>query len=205
MNSNAYYHEGPARTPKGTLHFSRKRVCELITTTGNLILRDIFESAQSPLAHAVPVGEYPLVLSLVVLPDEDSPRVASAMIEFSSARAVRWKPAHRRSRGKWLHRSITDAMVAIDSWHLAILDVEAADALNASVNTKKNLLGEEHEANGGLWNAHSFPQTRANVVTCSTGMGSGAYPAYLGFDRDKQVCALVVDFELFDRPAAIAY
>ena len=130
----AYQYE-PVQTDRGPLVLTRLRVPELVLTSGNIIVRDALMGNIVPLKRSVKPGVYPVILSTITLPDETEPRPVAITLEFRPAPPTRWEPAIRKSRLAWLHPSIRKHQVAIDSWHLGILDVDAAVAWEAFVKT----------------------------------------------------------------------
>ena len=195
------YLEGRRQTPAGELNFVPMHVADLVLTTGRVVVRDALMPDDRPLKRTVRPGTYPFIINTVILPGEDGPRPVAAMVQFSPERADRWTHAVRRHRLSWLHPSFRNHQVAIDSWHLGILDVDAAAAWDRYVQavSPDDGMKKEHAANGGVWNVYRFDGTSANMVTCFSGMGSGGYPVYWGFagDGEEPVC-LAVDFSVFE-------
>ena len=179
--------------------FARKRVARIVLTSGRVIAADglIPRSDLRPFKQRLPIGQFPVVLTLARIDGEERP--AYAMIECSSERAATWEPGLPEGSSPAELKAGERFGFAVDSWHAAFLDADAVPAwCEPRGPDQPSALEIEHNTNAGLWNDHHFSNVAANLVTFFSGFGSGVYACYFGRNAKREVVSLAADFRLLE-------
>lgn len=50
------------------------------------------------------------------------------------------------------------------------------------------------QRSGGDWVNWNLPNTNHNIIMFNSGFGDGIYPCYWGFDKDREICSLIIQF-----------
>jgi hypothetical protein len=189
-----------------TLHL--QTLGELVVTSGHIVACDPLVMPDTPpLAETVPLGRYPVVLSVAELPSGDQ-RVACALLRLSDHLAVRWEMAV--PQGKTLS-SLKPGYIfgyGVDAGTGCFMDADTSRALEArpiqmgvGYVESDELLDTLNRTSVPTWswaNLIMDNATGANVIAFSTGWGDGFYPSYWGYDAASQRVALVTDFGVLD-------
>jgi hypothetical protein len=188
---------GPPLTIGGQeVPLERRTVAELTVPTGQIVVCDALCGGDlKSLKKRFPTGQFPVVLTMMTLPGESSQRVGFASVRFNIEPPVRWRPAERFG-GDWYWKMHRDNVgIPCDSWHLGFMDTAAQERLHAlqSQYFKGNALAVEHAANDGHWNVHAPPEGGPNIVTFHTGVGSGVFACYVGYDVRGNIACLTCD------------
>jgi len=177
---------------------------ELTVTSGRIVACDpLVFSETEPFTRGVPAGTFPVTLSVAHFEDGDR-RVAAALVRFRKGEAVSWELALRPgeeeselAEGEVFGYSVDSGTGCFMDEETARLvadnmdDDELADALVAE-------LERTYETTWSWANIEFDPDTGANIVAFSTGVGDGLYPSYFGLDGAGEVVCLVTDFSLFE-------
>ena len=176
----------------------------LTVTSGWVVACDPVSSPElEPFTRPVPAGAFPVTLSVAHFEDGDR-RVAGALVRFADREAASWELALRPGddpseleEGEVFGYPVDSGTGCFmdESTARLILDhtdpEEFADALTAE-------LDKTYEDTWSWANVELGPDTGANLVAFSAGVGDGFYASYFGLDADGEVVCLVTDFSLFD-------
>lgn len=191
----------------------RRSAGRLELPTGELIACDPLKYLETePFDVDIPPGDYPVILIVAELRDDD--RIAYATLEVSDHEAVRWRRASLQEdeQSNLLH---LDAGFPVDSSVAGFLDAQTAsvlmdythvvlpddDEFTRSLHNKLN----RHSKRGYAWaNVHLKRDVkiagadRLNLVAFEAGYGTGLYETWVGYDDEDQVCKVVTDFQVLD-------
>lgn len=179
----------------------------------DLFVGDISEEYLSPYFRTTPTGEFPVTVS-VVLSEDDSPRYAAVKLIFTGNEAVKYEEA---LIGNEEIDSLEEGEYfgfIVDSGLAAILDAESAKAYSSFLNNwqiqnpTKNIydnyfadlfeescrMNPKYQRSAGDWLNWTIPGTELKVLIIQTGFGDGVYPVFWGFDKDGQICNLIIQF-----------
>jgi Protein of unknown function (DUF4241) len=189
-----------------TLHL--QTLGELVVTSGHIVVCDpLVMRGTPPLADTVPLGRYPVVLSVAELPSGDQ-RVACALLRLSDHLAVRWEMAVPQGKTPSSLKPGHIFGYAVDAGTGCFMDADTSRALMARLiqmgvgyAESEKLLNTLNRTSVPTWswaNLIMDNATGANVIAFSSGWGDGVYPSYWGYDAASQRAALVTDFGVLD-------
>jgi hypothetical protein len=186
----------------------------LILSSGKLVACDPFDLDKGAFVTPVPVGTFPVHLSLVVYPDGDR-RVAAAMLRFSDAMPEVWRaaqPAGLRpdqvSSGGYPCYSVESGTgcfvdeAVVDAWYAAsgFRADEYSPDFWIYLEKWNDRLREEFEASGDkactIDMSHLYP---GNIIVFESGWGDGGYPSFFGYDLQQHLVCVVTDFRVIGR------
>lgn len=183
--------------------------------TGNVIIRDPlteFDETQMPFYQTVPIGEYPVSLSIVKETNFNSERVAAVKITINQNKAVRLEEAKvltDPSKGNSSYELFGG--FAVEAGLATVADVKTRDAYlqfqnkweldNQDINIYSGYFqdlfeanAQQHKATFNDWINWIVPGTNLHMPIFPTGYGDGAYPVYFAFDSNDQVSAIYIHF-----------
>lgn len=166
----------------------------LTLPSGQLIAFDPLLLAPMPCKRCVPIGSFPVHLTVATCADSDEAHVAFAAIRFQSNNPVDWQIMQINSpeQGLISRYAVTSGTGAfVDAATLPDL-TDAAQAV-ALIERVKAVCASRSDSQ---WHCASLALNDANLVLYSTGSGDGAYVSYGGYDIDGQLCAVVTDFRV---------
>jgi hypothetical protein len=188
-------------------------------TSGQIIACDPLVNLgdTSPFARQIPPGHYPVKIA-VAEDTEMGERFALARLELSTKKAVRWELAYTLAVESKVSTLKDDEYFGfpVDAGLGCFCDHQAqlayakfsADfmAKNPESNMyddyfagefKKYAINQDDPNDIGDWLNYTVPNTNNNVIMFHSGFGDGYYPCYWGWDKDGQLTALVIDFQVF--------
>lgn len=177
---------------------------ELTVTSGRVVACDplVLHETQ-PFTRAVPAGTFPVTLSVAHFEDGDR-RVAGAMLRFREGEAASWELAlHPGEDASELGEGEIYGY-PVDSGTGCFMDDETARLVNEHMDEEEfaDALDDEMERtyeDTWAWaNIEFDPDSGANIVAFSTGVGDGLYASFFGLDAAGEVVCLVTDFSLFE-------
>jgi hypothetical protein len=169
-----------------------KTVGELLVTSGMITACDPLSFLDTePFIISVPVGRYPVILSM------KGQTVIFTMLKLSEETAVSWKEALSLHKKEGLGIGY-----AVDAGIGCFMDAETANLVLEQREMDEDgfyeLLNANLESNADKWaNVEIDKTTGANLVAFSSGKGDGVYTSYIGFDINGNVTAIVTDFTMF--------
>lgn len=180
-------------------------VGRLVVTSGQIYAGDaLIKPRGSTFSKPVPVGSYPVLLSIATLDNGDQ-RVAFARVELAPGRSVRWEMA--TSGGQDTATLAGDEIFGypVDSGTGSFMDLDVARRLETMSSSEAAAFNERvvdeflsHAVN--TWHLADVTvdtSTGANLVGFASGWGDGFYASYWGYDAHDDVVCLVTDFGLF--------
>ena len=176
----------------------------LTVSSGWVVACDPLSAPETePFTRPAPAGTFPVTLSVANFEDGDR-RVAGALVRFGEREAASWELA--------LHPD--DAPSELGEGEIFGYPVDSGTGCFMDEQTARLVLDHmEHEEfadaltaemertfeNTWSWaNVEFDPDTGANIVAFSAGVGEGSYASYFGLDADGEVVCLVTDFSLFE-------
>ncbi len=187
-----------------------QRAGDLIVTSGSIVACDpkwIEESTIWPFMTRLALGQYPIILSIAHLARGDH-RVAYAILRLGEQVPVRWDVAMfpkeaKEAAGGGLEDSEEIIGYPVDSGKGCFMDVDAARVWTQKINTIADYdqrIDDEMDKTGvdtyGWANISLEPDSVANLIAFSTGVGDGTYASFFGYDADDSIVCLVTDFAL---------
>lgn len=189
--------------------------------SGKIVVRDPLVylcNDRTPYFTAIPKGNYPLTVAVVKV-EEDHYRYAAVRLKISENEAV----VHREALtgNEDLETLTTEDLFfgfSVDAGLATLADTEVRDAwcafanewMNRAMSEGKNiniyddLLAahfsrsyQEHpefQREGGDWISFQIPGTSYRIPMFQSGWGDGDYPVYFGYDKDGNVCDVVIHF-----------
>ncbi len=167
--------------------FSRDHRCtrlgELVVTSGRIAVADPLTTEDAPaIAAKVPRGRHPLWLQR----DAPEGRVNAAVVVVGKGVPTRWERA---------------GSYGVDTGFSGFFDVEAGNAMLQMANeiAAGELDAAVHDKLRPAIGAQDLclelvPQTGANVLLFTSGLGDGIYDTWLGYAGDGALLAIATDF-----------
>ena len=178
---------------------------ELTVTSGRVVACDPLSSPEDgPYARAVPAGTFPVTLGVAHIEDGDR-RVAGALVRFAEGAPASWEMALRE--GEELSELDEDEVFGypVDSGTGCFMDEEMArlvagraDDDEAFADAVIDEMERNYEDTWSWADIELDPDSGANIVAFSTGVGDGRYASYFGLGESGEVVCLVTDFSLFE-------
>ena len=191
-------------TEQGRVTLRRRGIARLHVTTDRLIACDPGSPDDAEaFTQAVAPGTYPVTLSVATYEDDDS-RVAGAMLRLRDGEPVRWSIGLLPDEDESQLGDDEIFGYTVESAHGCFMDSSAAISLlrrhEEYENFDDHVAAELDKAYVDTWSYADIkpdPESEANIVVFSSGMGDGLYASYFGFDADGNLVCLVTDFSLF--------
>lgn len=191
-------------TEQGRVTLRRREIAPLHVTTNSIVACDPGSPDDAEaFTQAVAPGTYPVTLSVATYEDDDQ-RVAGAMLRFSEAAPVRWSIALLPDEDESQLGVDEIFGYTVESAHGCFMDSSAAISLLRCHEEYENfddaIAAELDKAYVDTWSYADIkpdPESEANIVVFSSGMGDGLYASYFGFDADDNPVCLATDFSLF--------
>jgi hypothetical protein len=196
----------------GKFHVECREVGQLVLPTGRLVACDplVFPETR-PFRKRVPVGRYPVVLSIAHIPSAEEKgaadqRIACAMLRIGRRVPRRWQMAVQT--GQPLRELKKDEFYGypVDSGTGCFMDLKAAELLDRRMEDEPDYFERLIQAAKPVY-VHTRKwadfqleaETALNLVFFSSGFGDGFYPSYWGFDSAGELACLVTDFRVLTR------
>lgn len=188
-------------TESGTTTFKIHQIGELIVSSGFIVACDPFVFYDdSAFKTPIPVGIYPVILSVAVF--EDDQRIAYAKLKVSNESAVRWELALLPEQNADSLKEDEFFGYPVDAGTGCFMDAETAKVFSDTSNEDySDFMIKEMEKNyvdTWDWANFNFNNSKGNLITFKSGWGDGVYGSYFGFDKDNNITCLVTDFVLFE-------
>src|SRR5215813_7565100 len=183
------------------VHVSTHEIGELVLTSGKIIACDplIVPDTRYDLKKTVQPGRYPVLLSAASFQPVGDIRIACAALRFSDSSTVEWEVALINEPDP--EQTEDRTYYGVDAGTGCFVDYEAAEIIADLVSfevsypekddfemfcdrviaeMEKNSFGKH--ATAGWANLKVNENTKANIVTFSSGWGDGGYASFWGYD-----------------------
>lgn len=189
------------------IELERKRLSELVVTSGRLIACDLLAAPESePFEIEVRPGRYPVFAMLAHM--RDTPKLAYLLIDFEdNPRVTRWEVAHvtgeepvawnDRSRGGFHLETGVGCIMDEVGQDLVLDNTASGDGEDMFVRNLRKKLGRAHRGNGIAWAEMTFGlPDGTNVIAFEA--NDGIYVTHFGRDADGNVVRAVIDLNVLD-------
>ncbi|MCT4288561.1 DUF4241 domain-containing protein [Elizabethkingia anophelis] len=189
---------------------------EIVIPTGNIMVRDplvYLHQEELPYFIKVPTGKFPLT-TLVVEVDEGHHRYVATRVKFTENKAVSYIEAlignediNSLNSGEYFGFNVDAGLATIvdtetrdlycnfvDQWEKENPEGNIYDNFFAQEFKKSYEKNPEFQRTDGDWINFKIPGTDLSIPMIQTGFGDGVYPAYFGYDENKNICELVVQY-----------
>jgi len=177
---------------------------ELVLPSGRLVGSDAFVIFDAvPFTTAVPPGRHPVSVLRADFADGDR-RIAAAMVRFGPNDPVRWEPALIAGQDPATLGPDEFFGYGVDAGTGAFTSPEATaplrdeatyDAYSKAVMAAMFPGGQQFRLTAQV---EVDRGSGANVVAFASGFGDGAYPTFVGIDRDGRPAVVLTDFGILD-------
>lgn len=184
--------------------------------SGKIIVRDPLvwlSRREMPYLQTVPVGKYRLE-TLVAKIEEDHYRYVATRVKFTDQDPVAYYEALSGDEDLDSFDEGSFYGFAVDAGLATVVDVETRDAYcdfeeawykeNPDKNIYDDFFAEIflqsfienplYQRDGGDWINFNIPGTDLSIPMIQSGFGDGVYPVYFGYDKDNQLCDLIIEY-----------
>jgi uncharacterized protein DUF4241 len=178
----------------------------VVLPSGRLVASDAFVIFDAvPFTIALPAGRHPVSVLRVDFVGGDR-RVAAAMVRFGPNDPVRWEPALVAGQDPATLGPDEFFGYGVDAGTGAFTSPEAAERLRdeAAYDTYSKAVMAAMFPGGEQFRLTAQVEVDdaggANVVAFASGFGDGAYPTFVGIDRNGRPAVVLTDFGILDAP-----
>jgi hypothetical protein len=181
--------------------------------SGQVVCTDpLYRALGLPQSWSVKPGAYPVYL-YIGLDDDFGGRVAYAELNFKDEVPVSWELSlisetlladdfEKKINGMFPVEAGLGSFSDFETWKLFDKETDDFYANNKDGNYYNDVLEKYFKANastpassrGEDWINYTPANSSANIIMFGSGWGDGLYPRYVGFDKNRQVVKLIVDF-----------
>jgi hypothetical protein len=184
--------------------------------TGELLVRDplcYLTKNELPYFQKTPAGVFS-VTACVVLSEDDCDRYAAVKVDFTDEKAIRFEEALTgieniedlkendffgfnvdAGLATIVDKKVRDAYCDfLEKWENENPDKNYYDDYFAAIFAQSYHDKPEHQREGGDWINWTIPGTDLNMQMFQSGFGDGAYPVFFGFDKNENICCVVIQF-----------
>lgn len=181
--------------------------------TGQVVCTDpMYRALGLPQSWTVKPGDYPVYL-YIGLDDDFSGRVAYAELNFKDEIPVIWELSlipeallagdfEKKMNGVFPVENGLGSFSDYETWKSYNKEIEDFYEKHKDGNYYNAVLQMHFKANantpissrGEDWINYTPTNSSSNIIMFGSGWGDGLYPRYVGFDKNKQVVKLIVDF-----------
>ena len=81
-----------------------------------------------------------------------------------------------------------------DKWHTNYPDKNIYDDYYSDLFQLNAMAYPQYQRSKGDWINFTIPETELTVPMIQSGFGDGLYPVYWAFDKDGQICQLIMEY-----------
>ena len=189
---------------------------EVTFPSGEILVRDPLvwlRREEKPYLQSVPKGTYRLK-TLVAKLEEDHYRYIATRIQFTDQVPVIYYEAltgdediDTVEKDSYFGFAVDAGLATIvdvdtknaycdfeKSWYKENPDKNIYDDFFAAVFAQNAIDNPLYQREGGDWINFKIPNTDLSIPMIQSGFGDGVYPVYFGYDKDNQLCDLVVEY-----------
>ncbi|EJU24225.1 PF14025 family protein [Peptoanaerobacter stomatis] len=189
---------------------------EVTFPSGKILVRDPLvwlNRNEKPYLQSVPIGKFK-VNTLVVKIEEDHYRYVLSRVKFTEEIPVIYYEALKGDENldSFEEDSIfgfpVDAGLAtivdvetknaycdfVDNWYKKNPDKNIYDDFFAAIFEKNAVENPLYQREGGDWINFRIPNTDLSIPMIQSGFGDGVYPVYFGYDKDNNLCDVVIEY-----------
>ena len=180
---------------------------QVVLPSGRLVAADAFVIFDAvPFTAAMPPGRRPVSVLRADFADGDR-RIAAAMVRFGPGDPVRWELALVAGQDpatlgpdEFFGYGVDAGTGAFTSPEATALlrDEAAYDAYSKALMAAMFPGGQQFRLTAQV---EVDRASGANVVAFASGFGDGAYPTFVGIDRDGRPAVVLTDFGILDAPS----
>ena len=184
--------------------------------TGEILVRDplvCLHRDKKPYLQSVPVGKF-RIKTLVAKIEEDHYRYVMSRVKFTEEEPVVYYEALKGDENLDSLEEESIFGFSVDAGLATIVDVETKNAYcdfedswyeeNPNKNIYDDFFADIFEKNavenllyqreGGDWINFRIPNTNLSIPMIQTGFGDGVYPVYFEYDKNKNLCDIVIEY-----------
>jgi hypothetical protein len=184
--------------------------------TGNIMVLDplvYLTRKEKPYFIKVPKGIFPLITAVVEV-EQDHYRYAAVKVSFNENKVDYFIEALHGNENIDDFKEDNFFGFTVDAGLGTIVDEKTRDAYcdfiekwekeNPDGNTYDDLFAKEFEKNyeknpkyqrkSGDWINYRIPETELNIPMFQSGFGDGVYPIYFGYDKNSNICQVIIEF-----------
>jgi hypothetical protein len=179
----------------------------VVLPTGRLVASDAFIIDALPFTTIVPPGRHPVSVLRVDLAGPDR-RVGAALVRVAAEEPVSWELALVEGQDPSVLGPGEFFGYGVDGGTGSFTSPEATERLKDSAahgTYSEALMAGLNPGAGALplsFTVEVDPASGANVVAFPSGFGDGAYPSFVGFDRQGRPAVVLTDFGILDAVGA---
>lgn len=189
---------------------------EVTFPSGEILVRDPFvwlRREEKSYLQSVPKGRYRLK-TLVAKIEEDHYRYVATRIQFTDQVPVIYYEAltgdediDTVEKDSYFGFAVDAGLATIvdvdtknaycdfeESWYKENPDKNIYDDFFAAVFAQNAIDNPLYQREGGDWINFKIPNTDLSIPMIQSGFGDDVYPVYFGYDKDNQLCDLVVEY-----------
>ena len=185
--------------------------------TGEFLVRDplvyLWDTKQEAYLQKIPTGEFKTEACVVKASDEDCDRYAAVRLKFNDNKISYYEEAMVGNEefddiqeGDYFGFNVDAGLACIcdkklhklycafdEKWRKENPDGNIYDDYFAKLFEKSYKNNPKYQRDGGDWINWTIPDTNYHLPMFQSGFGDGAYPVYLAYDKDGNVCQLIVE------------
>jgi hypothetical protein len=189
---------------------------EVTFPSGEILVRDPLvwlNRNEKPYLQSVPIGKFK-VKTLVAKIEENHYRYVLSRVKFTEEIPVIYYEALKGDENldSFEEDSIfgfpVDAGLAtivdvetknaycdfVDNWYKKNPDKNIYDDFFAAIFEKNAMENPLYQREGGDWINFRIPNTDLSIPMIQSGFGDGVYPVYFGYDKDNNLCDVVIEY-----------
>jgi len=198
---------------KANKSYDRFFVGDLKLPSGQVVCTDpMYRELGLPQSWTVKPGDYPVYL-YIGLDDDFGGRIAYAELNFKDEVPFSWELSlisetlladdfEKKMNGVFPVENGLGSFSDFETWKLYNQEITDFYTKDKDANYYNDVLEKYFKANantpassrGEDWINYTPKNSNANIIMFGSGWGDGLYPRYVGFDKNRQVVKLIVDF-----------
>lgn len=177
-----------------TVSFYTLKIGELDAPTGKIIASDgLIPIENLPFSEIFPVGNFAVELAIAKFKNNDE-RVGFARIKFSNNLPVKWKMAICDGDDIQNLKDNEFFGFDVDTGTGLFIDEASKKDFNDFIYIEKNgdmLIDKMENKDWFFWEKNN-----KNAAIFSSGFGDSTYASYIGYDKENNICRLVINFQV---------